>query len=115
MSTEVVASDCPVCLSAGSVSRGRCQLCEADFGEAPVGAVDLPPAAPPDDTQGFLRFSDVLRELGEVGTLVSNANGASEIENACRRVQTLLLALRLQFLNEVVVTSPSGYPKRPVT
>ncbi len=114
MSTDLIAVDCPVCHSAGTVSGGRCQLCEAEFGEAQDGAVDLPPTAPPAAALP-LRFSDVIEELREVGTMVSHADGSVAIERACRRVETLLEALRAQFLNDVVLTSPSGYPKRPVT
>lgn len=106
-----VPSDCPVCHSAGSVIGARCQLCDAVF-EEPDGAVDLPPAAP----SGPLRFSDVIDELRQVGSLVSGAGNALEVEAACGRLQILLQSLRMQFLSDVVLSDgPRPQPKRPVT
>jgi hypothetical protein len=94
------------------VIGARCQLCDAVFDESPSGAVDLPPAAP----SGPLRFSDVIEELQQVGSLVSGAGNAFEIEAACGRLQVLLHSLRTQFVTEVVLSDgPAPQPKRPVT
>ena len=127
MSADLEPADCPVCHSAGSVTGGRCQLCDATFGEIPDGAVDLPPAVPSEPAGGGdapgeprpLLFSDVIAELKEVGALVSSADGALEVEAACGRLQALLQSLRLQFLTDVVLAEiprlGGRQPKRPVT
>ena len=112
MSTEALAVDCPLCLSTGTISGGKCELCEAAFDDGFDGAVDLPPASPSDPLRAPLRFSDVIEGLQRVGSLVSSADGALELEAACSLLQVLLESLRDQFLTEVVV---GPQPKRPVT
>jgi len=111
VSFYLATADCPVCHSTGTVVDARCELCDAVFGEDPEGAVDLPPAAP-SDIDPPLRFSDVIAELQQVGSLVSSAEGALELEAACSRLQMLLRSLRAQFLTDVVIGTQ---PKRPVT
>jgi hypothetical protein len=101
-----VARDCPECASAGTVRGERCRLCDATVSEPPVGAADLPPAAPP----ASLRLSDVIEELRAIVALVSVADGAGQLVVACRRVEELLMALREQFLQEVVVARPNVRP-----
>jgi hypothetical protein len=89
-----VAGDCPECRSAGSVTAGRCQICDAPEGRP--GAADLPPAVP-----AALRMSDVLAELGAIREALATPAQAAA---ACLRVESLLQQLRDQFVAEVVVS-----------
>lgn len=102
-----------MCMSSGTVTRGRCQLCEAVFDEDHDGAVDLPPTAPSAPSPPLLRFTDVIEELQQVGELVSTADGALEIEAACGRLQLLLHSLREQFVSDVVLAENAIAPPGP--
>ena len=104
------APDCRACGSAGAVRQERCEVCDA-AGQAGEAA-DLPPAAPPVG-YGFLRLSDVVRELRGAATSVAAARGGEDLSNVVDRVERLLLALQRQFLEEVVLQPRQ--PKRPVT
>jgi hypothetical protein len=112
VSFDLATADCPVCYSTATVVDERCELCDAVFGEDPERNVDLPPTAPSGSSDTPLRFSDVIAELQQVGSLVSSAEGALELEAACSRLQMLLRSLRAQFLTDVVIGTQ---PKRPVT
>jgi hypothetical protein len=70
------------------VYGGVCEVCYAEFGEQD-------PAAEP------LRFVDVLDELGRAADLAGGV--APDFAAACRRLERLLLALRSQFLRDVVL------------
>ena len=113
-----IHTDCATCGAAGSVVRGYCQVCDtrAEDGRA----ADLPPAAPP----GPLRLSDVLGELKAISSLVSGADGGSEVVDALHRTEMLLHGLHQQFLRDVIEGRPAAslspadpkpQPNRPVT
>jgi hypothetical protein len=97
-------ADCPECRSAGTVSNGRCEICDATVD----GAADLPPAAPPALLPvGPVRLADVLRELENIAIAVRRAGGSAELIAACTRAQQLMVALETQFLADVVAGRPS--------
>jgi hypothetical protein len=87
--------DCPECQSAGSVFRGRCQVCDA--GPEAAGAAPL-------------RFADVIDEIRLIASLAgSDQEGARDAAvHACLRAEALLTALRDQFMREVVGVSSSS-------
>jgi hypothetical protein len=87
--------DCPECRSAGSVSNGVCQLCFAEPAE--TAAVAGRPA---------VRFADVIAELEAVAWLARDEAGG-QVAEACRRARRLLLALKEQFVEQVVL-APAG-------
>jgi len=111
--------DCPECSSAGSVSREFCEVCYAEVGEycepggadisfmgessmaALPGLLDGRPALHPSIR---FRFTDVVEELRAIAELASQA---AEVEGsclamACRRAESLLRVLRMQFMEDVV-------------
>jgi hypothetical protein len=98
--------DCPMCLSIGSVHADRCQVCDAQLAPppesgsgSPNGAVDLPPAASP----GPMRFSDVLAELEAISAMTATPEDGRAVAAACRRAGAIVVALRSQFLDEILL------------
>jgi hypothetical protein len=89
VSVLAARADCPECRSAGTMSNGGCEICDAVV----VGAADLPPAAPP---AGPVRLSDVLRELELIAGIIRKAGGSEELSAACTRAQELMAALEEQ-------------------
>jgi hypothetical protein len=88
--------DCPECSSAGSVTREFCEVCYAEVGEY-CGRPALHPAI-------RFRFTDVVEELRAIAELASQAVEVegSRLAMACRRAESLLRVLRLQFMEDVV-------------
>ena len=86
--------DCPECGSAGSVARWSCEICDAD----PLPPRVLHPSIP-------LRFTDVIVELRAIAGMAEDPRGLARVAvaAACRRAESLLLVLRRQFLDEVVL------------
>lgn len=127
--SESAMADCPGCRSAGSVSRGFCQVCYADqvAAESPLDdhgsppAADLPPAAGAPVAQvapvapvAPLRFADVIEELRAAALLATGHVPPESVTEACRRLEELLQHLRLQFLADVGLSEPSlADPVRP--
>jgi hypothetical protein len=106
VSALVVVADCPECRSAGAVSGGRCEICDARVD----GAADLPPAAPPASPSplGEVRLTDVLRELQLIAVTIRDAGGSKELIAACTRAEQLVVALEEQFLADVVFGRPAA-------
>jgi hypothetical protein len=117
--------DCPECSSAGSVIREFCEVCYAEVGEycEPAGAaisfLDASPVAeapvpaklpaladgrPALHPSIRFRFTDVVEELRAIAELASQAAEVegSRLAMACRRAESLLRVLRLQFMEDVV-------------
>jgi hypothetical protein len=94
--------DCPECNSAGSVTRDFCQVCYAEFGE--VDALPRLQERLPLHPSIRLRFTDVVEELRAIADLAAQAVEVegSRLAAACRRAESLLRVLRLQFMDEVV-------------
>jgi hypothetical protein len=135
---RVISLDCPDCKSAGSVVRGVCQVCLADLSERgdladladpsqPSDGCDFPTATdhvaaqvgPPAVRQlplpaGPLRFTDVVGELRQIARLAVTAGtanpGSRDLAEACLRAESLVSALRDQFMADVVL--PGGTPAR---
>jgi hypothetical protein len=82
-----VNGDCERCQSAGSVEGSACQVCGW---RAPTG--------------GPLRFSDVIDELRAIAALAASVEEelGGSMATACDRAEALLLALREQFMADVV-------------
>jgi hypothetical protein len=96
--SSLLPVDCPECRSAGSVYRDFCEVCYAEFGEHD-------PSAQP------LRFTEVMDELRRATDLAARGTGsAPEFAAACRRLERLLLSLRRQFLDDVVIGVPAAPP-----
>jgi hypothetical protein len=105
---------CSHCDSAGSVSRGVCEVCLSGFGRNGVGpssselgssarlaAIDRPilhPSIP-------LRFGDVIAELQRIAAMATAEDplDPSTVRDACRRAESLLRILRRQFLQDVAI------------
>lgn len=87
--------DCPECGSAGSVYHHFCEVCYADVDRV---AQMLHPSIP-------VRFSDVIAELRAIADLATGHGDTPRwrVAAACRRAESLLMVLRRQFLNEVVL------------
>jgi len=85
VSVAVQDLDCPRCRSAGAVRGGTCQVCDAEL--------ELP-----------LRFADVIDELRVIASLAEAEDTAASraVTHACLRAETLLAALRDQFMSDVV-------------
>jgi hypothetical protein len=105
---EFTGGPCPDCGGADSVRGGVCDLCLADLGEW-KGVPDQPERAPGVAADG-LRFSDVMEELRAVVELAGSADGGSGVQEAGRRAERLLDALRDQFLRDLggPVVGPAG-------
>ena len=97
------AGDCPECQSAGTVRDGACQICFAEPDEG--GAAGAGRGAPP-----ALRFADVIAELASMAS-PDHAGSATDVASAAARARILLLALRTQFVDEVIL-GPSGIDPR---
>ncbi len=108
--------DCPECNSAGSVTRDFCEVCYAEFGEIsrPAGArLALENSHPEPGSEGRpvlhpsirFRFTHVVEELQAISELASQAVEVegSRLAAACRRAESLLRVLRLQFLEDIGV------------
>jgi hypothetical protein len=107
--------DCPECSSAGSVIRDFCEVCYAEIDE-----YCQPGEAKSDDEDRLLgepfdrrpvlhpsirfRFTDVVEELRAIAELASQAVEVegSRLAAACRRAESLLRVLRMQFMEDVV-------------
>jgi hypothetical protein len=107
--------DCPECSSAGSVTRDFCEVCYTDVGEyCQPGDGAVQPSAdsldPGLDGRPILhpsirfRFTDVVEELRAIAELASQAVEVegSRLAMACRRAESLLRVLRIQFMEDVV-------------
>lgn len=92
--------NCPECRSAGSISQGVCQVCFAEIDERVVEAF-----------VGPVRFADVIAELEAVAWL-AGVGAAREVAEACRRARMLMVALKEQFVDHVVL-APVGAPPVP--
>jgi hypothetical protein len=94
VTTNSLVLDCPECGSAGSVHRWSCEICESEAITPPL----LHPSIP-------LRFADVVRELRTIAQLASGPDtpDGPTVARACRRAESLLLVLRRQFVEEVVL------------
>ena len=94
--------DCPECSSAGSVTTDFCEVCYAEVGEfGGLGSLrDRLPLHP----SIRLRFTDVVEELRSIAELAAQAVEVegSRLAAACRRAESLLRVLRLQFMDDVV-------------
>jgi hypothetical protein len=90
MSVTAEFLDCPHCHSAGAVSSGACQVCDA-------GVVPL-------------RFADVIDELRVIASLAAGDDtmAARGVAHAAARAESLLAALRDQFMVDIV-----GSQRRP--
>lgn len=99
MTTYPRVLDCPECGSAGSVHRWACEICETEPRTPPL----LHPSIP-------LRFADVIRELRAIAELASGPGipDGPTLSGACRRAESLLLVLRRQFLQDVVLGDAGG-------
>jgi hypothetical protein len=55
-----------------------------------------------------LRFADVLEEIRRIADLARRVDraGTEVITEACGRAESLLVSLRLQFLQDVIVDRP---------
>lgn len=107
MSALAAVADCPECRSAGTVSGGRCEICDTRVD----GAADLPPVAPPASSPlvgGAVRLTDVVRELELIALTIRGAGGPKELMAACTRAERLVAALEEQFLADVVVGRPAA-------
>jgi hypothetical protein len=105
--------DCPEFSSAGSVTRGFCEVCYADQGEfceseatLAVAGVEAEPeldGRPPLHPAIRLRFADVVEELRAIGEMASRAVEVegSRLAVACARAESLLRILRLQFMDDI--------------
>jgi hypothetical protein len=88
--------DCPECHSAGSVYRDFCEVCYAELGRSGPGAEPL-------------RFTEVMDEIRRAAALAGGGlASAPDVAAACRRLERLLLALRTQFLDDVVLGVPGA-------
>jgi hypothetical protein len=94
--------DCPECSSAGSVTKDFCEVCYAELGEMSWFGERLPlhPSI-------RLRFNDVVEELRSIADRAARAVevDGSRLAAACRRAESLLRLLRLQFMDDVVFPS----------
>ncbi len=106
--------DCQECNSAGAVTRDFCEVCYSELGEfrapaAPISAAESVHSEPRSDGRPVLhpsirfRFTDVVEELQAIGELASQAVEVegSRLAVACRRAESLLMVLRLQFLEDI--------------
>jgi hypothetical protein len=92
--------DCPECQSKGSVEDATCQVCLAEVDEGPWAR---PTNEDTPSVHGALRFRDVLSELRHIAELSEQApRTAAAVADACRRAESLLKAIRWQFLDDVV-------------
>jgi hypothetical protein len=112
--------DCPECSSSGSVIRDFCEVCYAEVGEycepragpilsetdAPIEPLDANPTPHPPTLHPSIRFrfTDVVEELRAIAEMASQAVEVegSRLAAACRRAESLLRILRLQFMEDVV-------------
>jgi hypothetical protein len=112
--------DCPECSSAGSVIRDFCEVCYAEVSEycepgtgpilsetdAPIEPLDVNPTLYPPMLHPSIRFrfTDVVEELRAIAELASQAVEVegSRLAAACRRAESLLRVLRIQFMEDVV-------------
>lgn len=115
--------DCPECCSAGSVSREFCEVCYAEIDEYCEPGGDVSSVA---DFPGLLdgrpvlhpsirfRFTDVVEELRAIAELASQAVEVegSRLAMACRRAESLLGVLRLQFMEDVAFEARQPAPVR---
>ncbi|MDP9341384.1 MAG: hypothetical protein M3Q23_04560 [Actinomycetota bacterium] len=86
--------DCPECRSAGSVYRDFCEVCYADFADRDADAEPL-------------RFTEVMDEIRRAADLAAGGSRSGpDFAAACRRLERLLMALRNQFLEDVVLGLP---------
>lgn len=122
MASPQLRADCPECRSAGTMAGSRCQICDAETtGESTPsppgasgrahrdGAVDLPPTAPAPPP---IRFSEVVAELRGISALLRRDPSPSLVQEACRRVEAMLNAIRAQFISDVVVGRPAPAASR---
>jgi hypothetical protein len=101
--------DCPACGSAGAIYHWTCEICQAE-----------PPAPPVPHPSIPLRFADVIVELRAIADMASDVRrlDGEAVAAACHRAESLLFALRQQFLTDVVDAAPiatftSRSPSRP--
>jgi len=97
-------ADCRECGSAGSVYRHFCEVCYAEVPNRARRMALLHPSIP-------LRFSDVIQELQRIARLATDDAGVSgsTVAAACRRAESLLTVLRMQFVNDIEVgTTPTA-------
>jgi hypothetical protein len=107
---DSVPRDCPECRSAGSVEHAVCQVCLAELDEGPGSRRDRPLAPRP------LRFEDVLSELRLIAELSEGTPGiGGSVADACHRAESLLRAIRWQFLDDVAGPDVNGPGSREET
>ena len=97
--------DCSHCGAAGSVWDGFCEVCYAE----PVGAADLPPAAPGADSRTY-RMTDVIAEIRAIRALALKEGAEGNLRLAFEQLEELLRNLRRQFISDVIVGHPSATP-----
>jgi hypothetical protein len=104
---------CPECRSAGAVVGLRCQICDADprgSDPKPLRGIRFVSAGrgrrpSPDGLAPSSRFSEVVAELRGISDLL--AHDPARVQEACRRAEEMLAALREQFIGDVVKGRPA--------
>jgi hypothetical protein len=82
---------------------GFCEVCYAE----PVGAADLPPAAPGADSRTY-RMTDVIAEIRAIRALALKEGAEGNLRLAFEQLEELLRNLRRQFVSDVIVGHPSA-------
>jgi len=96
---------CRECGSAGSVYHHFCEVCYADADPGAERGSPRPLAGPILHPSIPVRFSDVMAELRSIADLATGQGDTPRwrVAAACRRAEALLMVLRRQFVNEVVL------------